>query len=210
MENSQLNQQIIALAGCSLAAKVVSQLAHKGWTDDHYLQTAVNGVLNLEPADAEQVVGSLQEIKVGFTALLEQLYPKGDRDMDIGRYMANLISLQSQFLKSDELVQIVRTRLKQITRQQQLYNKSSDETIDSIASLYQDTLSTLPLKIQVTGQAKYLQQEVVQKQVRTMLFFGLRCAVMWKQLGGRKRDFLFRRRHIAEAINRLDLSADNF
>ncbi len=207
--DTQFNQRIIALAGCCQAAMAVNRLAHNGWIEDHYLETAIKSVLNLDPVNAEDVVGSREMIKSGFNTLLEQLYPKGSRDLEVGRYVANLVSLENQFMKSDELVQIVRTRLTQIKKQQQLYHKNHDETIKSIASLYQDTLSNLPLKIQVTGQARFLQKEEVQQQVRTLLFFGLRCAVLWKQLGGRKRDFIFKRRQIAEAINDLSLTTDN-
>ncbi len=207
--DTQFNHRIMALAGCCQAAVCVNQLAQKGWIEDQFLDTAVSGILNIDPENAEDIVGSPAEIKAGYKALLEQLYPKGSRDMEVGRYVANLISLESQFLRSEELIQIVRTRLRQIKKQQELYDKSSSETIESIAGLYQDSLSTLPLKIQVTGQARFLQEQKVQKQVRTMLFFGLRCAVLWKQLGGRKRDFIFRRRQMAEAINRLQPSPTN-
>ncbi len=97
----------------------------------------------------------------------------------------------------------------QIKKQQELYEKTLDQTVESIASLYQDTVSTLPLKVQVTGQARFLQKEDVQQKVRVLLFFGLRCIVLWKQLGGRKRDFIFKRRQMAEAINNLPQTTDN-
>ena len=208
-QQSQFNQRIIALAGCCQAAMAVNRLAQKGWIEDHYIETAVKSVLNIDPADAEDVVGSREMIKAGFSTLLEQLYPKGTRDLEVGRYVANLVSLENQFMKSSELVQIVHTRLVQINKHQELYDKTLDETTESIATLYQDTLSTLPLKIQVTGQARFLQKEEVQKQVRTLLFFGLRCIVLWKQLGGRKRDFVFKRKQMAQAINNLSLTTDN-
>jgi len=208
-KESQFNQQIIALAGCCQAALAVNRLAQKGWIEDHYLNTAINGVLNLDPIDAEDVIGSRSMIKAGFNALLDQLYPKGSRDIDVGRYVANLVSLENQFMKSNELIEIVHTRLTQINKQRQLYNKTTEETLDSVAVLYQDTLSNLPLKIQVKGQARFLQKAETQKQVRTLLFFGLRCVVLWKQLGGRKRDFIFKRRKIAQAITQLTPTTDN-
>ncbi len=74
-QQSQLNQRIIALAGCCQAVMAVNRLAQKGWIEDHYIETAVQGVLNIDPENAEDVVGSRDMIKAGFSTLLEQLYP---------------------------------------------------------------------------------------------------------------------------------------
>ncbi|HFB66778.1 MAG TPA: lysogenization regulator HflD [Aeromonadales bacterium] len=206
-QQTNLNNQIIALAGCCQAAGMVHDLAHKGFAEHDLTKVAVNSILCLDPQSTEEIYGGVNNIRPGLKLLLEQLYPAGKRNMDIGRYVANLISLQSQLQKNKELVAILQSRLKQIAKQKALFNKDTYELTDSIAELYKDTLSSLPLKIQVTGRAKYLKQETVQKQVRTALMFGLRSAILWRQLGGKKRDFLFKRKAFSETINELELQS---
>ncbi len=209
-QQTQLKNQIIALAGCCQAAGMVHELAHKGFVEDEITRVAVNSILCLQPQTTAEIYGGINAIRPGLKLLLEQLYPSGKRNMDIGRYIANLISLQSQLQKDKELVAILQSRLKQLAKQQSLLNKNTDELTEGIAELYKDTLSTLPLKIQVTGRARFLKQKTVQKLVRTALMSGLRSALLWHQLGGKKRDFLFKRKAFSETINALELQSSSF
>ncbi len=209
MYDNNLNNQIIALAGCCQAAGMVHDLAHKGFIENNVREIAVSSIINLVPETTEDVFGGISNIRPGLKLLLEQLYPSGKRNMDIGRYVANLISLQAQLMKNEELTAILHSRLEQILKQKTLFNRDTYQLTDAIAELYKDTLSTLPLKIQVTGRAKYLKEEAIQKQVRTALMFGLRCALLWRQLGGKKRDFLFKRKLFSKTISQLELQSSN-
>ncbi len=202
-KNSDLESQVIALAGCCQAAGMVYQLSQKGFIEESLIQTALDAVLNLEPENTLQVFGDLDNIQPGLRLLTDQLFPQGKRNIEIGRYIANLVSLQGQLSRSPDLISTIRIRINQINRQKDLLGKDQNSIIKSVASLYQDTISSLPLRIQVNGQARFLQKEDIQNQVRTALLFGLRCAMLWRQTGGKKRDFLFRRKALANQVKML-------
>lgn len=206
MAETNLQNQILALAGCCQAAGMVKDLSQNGYTEQTQLDIAIYALLNQNPETTVAVFGGINHVQNGIQLLLEQLYPAGKRNMDIGRYVANLITLESQLMKNNSLVSILKTRIIQIEKQKNLLNYDNDQIIDSIASLYQDTLSTLPLKIQVTGKARFLKEKNVQRQVRMSLLFGLRCAILWRQLGGKKRDFLFKRKAFTQSIKELQLN----
>jgi len=205
MKQTNLHNQLIALAGCCQAAGMVRDLSQNGFTQQPLLDIAINALLNQKPNSTEEIFGNVRHVQSGLQLLLEQLYPSGKRNLDIGRYIANLITLESQLMKNASLVSILRARLTQIEKQKNLLNYDNYQIIDSIALLYQDTLSTLPLKIQVTGKAKYLKEQETQKQVRMSLLFGLRCVLLWRQLGGKKRDFLFKRKVLTQSLKDLQL-----
>ena len=67
--------------------------------------------------------------------------------------------------------------------------------VSSLASIYSDIISPLAPRIQVAGNPDYLSQPATHK-VRALLLAGVRAAVMWRQMGGKRRNILFKRKHI--------------
>ena len=67
----------------------------------------------------------------------------------------------------------------------------SPQVIARFADIYQRTLSELKPRIQVYGDAGFLQQPDNINRVRALLLTGIRAAVLWQQKGGRRWQFLF-------------------
>jgi len=189
--------QVAALAGCCQSAAMVKQLAYEGFINVSFMDIAVNSVLRIDAKDSQEIFENYTNLRWGAEILLEQLYPKAQRDLETGRYLTNLISLQGQLWRNTEIRSILGDRLAQLNRQRRILEKTQEDLILGIANTYQDTISSLPLRIQVSGHARFLERAEIQNQVRASLMFGLRCAVLWHQSGGLKRHFLFRRRQIA-------------
>jgi high frequency lysogenization protein len=84
-----------------------------------------------------------------------------------------------------------------------------DITIDQLADLYRDTISTLNYRIQVQGRSDYLKDERVAKQIRALLLAGIRAAVLWHQVGGRRWRLLFYRSRIQQTADGLRKSLFN-
>ena len=78
-----------------------------------------------------------------------------------------------------------------------------EQTFEQIATLYQDTISTLNHRIQVQGQVDYLRNDYVSNRVRSLLLAGIRSAVLWHQLGGRRWRLIFFRKRIQETASTL-------
>ena len=75
-----------------------------------------------------------------------------------------------------------------------------DNVLANIASLYQQTLSTLRQRIQVKGNAMYLQQPGVAERIRCMLFAAVRSAHLWRQLGGKRYHLVLYRKALIKAL----------
>ena len=80
--------------------------------------------------------------------------------------------------------------------------------IANLASIYKDVISPLGSKIQVAGNPDILKQAGIQDKVRAVLLAGIRSAVLWRQLGGKRRSIIFQRnkilRVVQELLNQLD------
>jgi len=72
-----------------------------------------------------------------------------------------------------------------------------------IASLYTKTISTLSPRIVINGRPQYLQIDRTVNWIRTLLFAGLRSAVLWKQLGGGRFNLMFGRKKMLEQAQTL-------
>lgn len=75
--------------------------------------------------------------------------------------------------------------------------------VSSLASLYQDTISTFSFRIQVTGEPRYLQNQENANKIRALLLAGIRSAILWDQIGGKRWHLLFFRKQIGKAAKEL-------
>lgn len=77
------------------------------------------------------------------------------------------------------------------------------EAIRELSRLYQGTLSTLPFRIHVRGEVNHLKNDHTACRIRAVLFAGVRAAVLWRQVGGKRWHLLLQRKRIARDVNRL-------
>jgi high frequency lysogenization protein len=71
--------------------------------------------------------------------------------------------------------------------------------MSNLASIYTDVVSPVTRKIQVAGDPEILKRTDTQHQVRAVLLAGVRAAVLWRQLGGKRRHILFSRQQILDS-----------
>ncbi len=77
------------------------------------------------------------------------------------------------------------------------------DIISQLARLYQQTISTLSFRIQISGKPQYLKNTAISNTIRAILLAGIRSAVLWQQLGGRRWHFLLFRSRISKDIHTL-------
>ena len=94
-------------------------------------------------------------------------------------------------------------RINATERQREHYAITSETLIASFASIYSDIISPLGHKIQVTGEPSILKQNVNQYKIRALLLAGIRAAVLWRQVGGKRRHILFSRKKIVDTAKSL-------
>ncbi len=78
-----------------------------------------------------------------------------------------------------------------------------ENVIAGLADIYTDTISTFSFRIQVMGEYQFLQQTRIANQIRTLLFAGVRSAVLWRQLGGNRLKAIYQRTAILETARSL-------
>lgn len=202
--SDRFRDSIIALAGVVQAAALVQQIAHKGTVDGEACETLLASILEQEPATTEAVYGSVSALRLGLKALLEQIsVSHSHRDREIARYCANLLSLERRLARKPGMLQAIGSRIGQAQKQCEHFPVNHDNVIANLAGIYQDTISTLSLRIQVTGLPRNLEAKDNQNRVRALLLAGIRAAVLWRQCGGRRRQLLLQRGRIERTVREL-------
>lgn len=184
----------LALAGVCQAAKLVQQFAQKGEVDQQILETTLNTLLQTSPQNTLAVFGSHEnQLKLGLETLLEQL---NGGSSDLSRYWISLLALEGKLNKNTSAKAELSRRIQYLPTQLQHYQLLDEQMLSTLASIYVDVISPLGAKIHVVGSNHHLQQLSIHHRIRACLLAGIRCAVLWRQVGGTKWQLLFSRRKI--------------
>lgn len=208
MTTHTMQEQVIAFAGICQSAKLVQQLARGQEKQSNAWEASLQSIINTDPATTEDVFGTLSSLDVGLRVMQQQLgHQNEQRDPEITRYLVALITLSRKLLKRMDLQAMLGERLLQVKRQLNHFALRDDQIMGSLAAIYSDIISPLGSRIQVTGDQSLLQQPAVQHRVRATLLCGIRAAVLWQQVGGKRLQLIFSRNkllsHVETCISKL-------
>lgn len=197
MSRASITDQVLALAAIAQAATLASQLAREGVADSKAMAGTVHSILMLDAANTESIFIDRNHLLPGLQTMRDTFERDSPTNSEILRYCASLLHLQRQLAKNNDMLDTIRRRIMQIQKQVEMHgSETHSQVISSIAALYTDTLSTFRFRIQINGNPQYLQQDNVASQIRTVLLGGVRAVILWRQLGGSRFDFIFRRKAI--------------
>ena len=197
----------LALAGVFRAAALVNILANEGTLSENDLRISIESIFETDPENTVQVFGNTKNLSLGFKTLLNQLgKDNSNRDIDIARYVVSMLFLERQLMKSPEMLETLSTGVELATRQSEHFSTTHENVIANLADLYSKTISQVGPRIMVNGEQSYLETTAISNKIRTLLLGGIRSAVLWYQLGGRRWHIIFyRQRYIQKAKEQLDI-----
>ncbi len=230
MSSSQ-DQQTIALAGIFQAASLVDQIAKRGMIPQHNFEASINSIFITSPDSTEDVYGGVKELpfnlQTGLKVAQDMASKNGNISKDVTRYAMGLLHLESRLHKHPKMLEQIGQRIDQIAQQAQFYSSQdnageSEPAIGSSApnfarstvianteALYQETLSTFSFRIQVTGEPNHLKNTDNADKIRALLLAGVRAALLWRQVGGRRWHLLFFRSRVGKSASRILQSAQS-
>ena len=196
----------LALAGLFQAARLAQDLARRGQTDNAAFAASLQSILRLDAPSTQEVFGGTGGVTLGLTLLSDQLRTPADAAaVEMLRYVVALLLLERRLSARPDMLQHMGEEIKQIESRMRFFaaeqNTAADSThprrVEKLAELYTQTISTLTPRIMVSGEHGHLNNPVTAAGVRAALLAGIRAAVLWRQLGGRRWQLLFTRRGIA-------------
>ncbi|WP_224745749.1 high frequency lysogenization protein HflD [Neiella litorisoli] len=193
-------ERMIALSAVCQSAYVVSQIARNGNADQDLLEISLNSILLTEPDNTADVFGGIGNVRTGARHLLSHIEPKSQpRNMDVFRYSVALLALERRLRKADGAFAALAERIEHSKRQLAHSELLDDQMIAGLASIYSDIVSPVGQRIQVAGAPANLKPTANQNKIRATLLAGVRAAVLWRQLGGNRLQFLLGRKKMIAA-----------
>ena len=201
--DTNLFDQIVALAAVFQFAANVEQLAKSGHIPTEHLELAVSSLYSQNPDNTISVYGELGNLVHGLQYLLDTLKKKNKDSTDGIRYVMGILHLQKRLFKQSSMLDAIGSRLEKSRQQAEHFTLTHDNVIAGLADIYASTISTFSFRIQVMGEYHYLQQPRIANQIRTLLFAGIRSAVLWRQLGGSRLKIILKRKQITAIADEL-------
>jgi len=201
---SIMEERVIALAGLMQAVNCVQQVAETGQIKQSELTTALDSLMALNAPSTEAIYGDISNLETGLKSLCTQLSKdKQNRDVNQVRYVIGLLHLQKKLMKKPEMLALISEEIEKMPKHINYFDGiTSTQVIARFADIYSRTVSNLSPRIQVQGEPTFLQQSDNVNKIRALLLAGIRAAVLWRQKGGRRWQFIFQSNKILEtAVN---------
>lgn len=199
-----VRDRTLALAGVFQAAALVRQVARTGEVDRADAETCLESLFVENPQTTEDIFGGVVPVRRGLQVLVEQL--GGDargRDLELARYVISLLVLERKLARSPALLDQIDRGLARIRDQRRHFALMHPTIIGALGQLYADTVSTLLPRIMVTGEARFLEDDDNAALIRALLLGGIRAAVLYRQVGGRRWQIVLQRGRIEAAARAL-------
>jgi high frequency lysogenization protein len=198
-------QKALALAGIFQSAAVVQHLARTGEFQRDAFECSISSVFVLDPPAVEDVYADLRALRLGIDVAIDVLRGRETQKYsETIRYSLGLLHVERSIRHNRDMLAVLRSRLEQLQPQLQHFESLSHPTVVTrLAQLYLDTAGTLPFRIQVKGDPRHLQGEETAHRVRAMFLAGVRAAILWRQVGGSRLDFFFKKSALIAALESL-------
>jgi high frequency lysogenization protein len=205
-----MKDQTLTFAAICQVAFHVQQVSRSGNINEDDLSVLLNSIVEMSPDNTLAVYGGdIANLKQGLELLIDHL---GDfsnngkakeKDPELTRYIISLINLERRLAKDPTQLSLLGDRIAACERQLAHFSIASETLVASFASIYSDIISPLGSRIQVTGEPSILKQTATQHKIRSLLLSGIRAAVLWRQVGGKRRAILFSRKKIVHTAKAL-------
>ena len=196
-----LHDRTMALAATLQAVAQVQYIARHGETDNEQLAAALNTIMVTDPDSIDDIYPDKKVLANGYRWVINQLGDNHQKDVEITRYLVGLLALERKLSRNHAALAMMSERIQQVRRQLQHFAVTDEQVIANIADIYSDIISNLGPKIQISGNPHILQQKQVQNKIRALLLAAMRSAVLWRQLGGKRRQLVFSRKAIVDTAN---------
>ena len=198
MESNTQNRTI-ALAALFQCVSGVNQIANTGNVDADLYKTCLHSILKENPASAEDLYGSLANLKTGLKTMMYQLgsgqmTPDGKpKELETTRYALGLIHLENKLKNNNAIFEQLMNGIKATQEKLEHFAIDHENITASLAELYANTISNIGPKIMIQGDQSHLANPKNAAKIRALLLAGIRAALLWRQAGGSRWKLLFER-----------------
>lgn len=213
---ADLRSETIALAALFQACNQIQKIARTGYADSHASAAIIRALIITDAKtvddiyDPHKLVVGLKQLITSFTSINGE---KQESTIEITKTAFKLIALEQAIEKNAQIFNrlgqsIDNLRLSILSNHSDYEEGNADtvlqeDCIKEYANLYQSLISPNFPKLIIYGEEQYLRISENQDQIRALLLAAIRAIVLWRQVGGRRRFFIFRRKSLLDTAKTL-------
>ena len=196
--------RVMALAGIVQAVHLVPSAARSGLISHDSLETSLKSIFIQNPDSISDVYGGTGDIRLGLS-LLSDMLKRFDANShgELLKYSLAAMALERGLARRPDVSRDLGARIAEIGEKRMLSDTSVDDTVASLANLYETTLSRLDPRINIAGNQNHLQNIANVQRIRALLLSAIRSAVLWNQVGGRRWQLLLCRNQLKMALDNI-------
>ncbi len=198
-----MKDRTLALAALYQVATLVQAIARHGQADETAMRTIMYSLFQLDAPNVLGVYDQLYGLRLGLEQIIEQFEGKQARDIERVRYVVSLLHLERKLSRLPDNLQAIRQRLIELQSEADEHELTDIVLIRELAELYGKQVSTVSPRIMISGEPVYIQNPDNAARIRALLLGGIRNAMLWRQLGGTRKQLIFGRRKWVESAREL-------
>jgi len=191
--------RLIALAGVHQAAHCVQRIASRGSVDSGQMEPCIYSLFQIDADDVPSVFGAPGAVATGARQIIAQLTGQPERDLDLTRYIISLLKHERLLAGRGDMLAAISDGLEAAAAARVGRSLLDRAVLGRLAGIYSATVSKLEPRIIVRGNPLYLQNPENQERIRALLLAGIRAAMLWRQIGGRRLQILLGRKRLLDS-----------
>lgn len=199
-------ERALALAGLIQSCYLVSGIARTGLVGEDSLAGCLDSIFVTNPDETLDVYCGGNGVRTGLRLIMEIA---GDLQIseyaETVRYTGAVLKLEGKLRQHPEVMRSIGAGISAIQEHRSLRDMAvtSEEIVERLSALYEQTAGTFEPRIRVLGQQKHLQNKANTTKIRSLLLSALRSAVLWHQLGGSRMQVFLGRRKLLQATEEM-------
>lgn len=207
MSGVSWEKRALALAGMVQACHLVSTAARTGLVSQDSLDASLQSIFVTNPDSISEVYRGTEGVRLGLRRLKDMLtrFDMAEHGDDL-RYVLAVVKLDSGLQARPEIYRQLGADIA-LVDERRAHRESGgvvdSDAVEELARAYEDNLSAIEPRIRVSGNRHHLQSADNIHRIRALLLAAVRSAVLWRQVGGRRWQFIFARGKLARAVDHL-------
>jgi high frequency lysogenization protein len=197
-------KRVLALAGVLQSLHLVASAARSGMVTQDSLENSLKSVFVQNPKSFSDIYSGTSDIRLGLTLLADMLEKFNPRTHgELVRYTLGIMALERGLSRRPDLVNQIGSRITAIDQQNRIDDSEQgfDISVESLAELYESTLSQMHPRLRIQGSRHHLQNTANVQRIRALLLSAVRSAVLWHQVGGRRWQLVLSRHKMKTALS---------
>jgi len=196
----------MALTALFQIAHMLKEIAWNGTPrNKKSLSIMTQSVLTSSIDDVFNSYQELDDLQVGLDALASSFkISKKVEDKDIARYALSFIHLERKLAKDQDRLDRIASGLERVRKLIKIHPCTHEAIMANLASIYTDNISTLKFQLHISGRSVYINDASSSNVLRTLILAGVRAAVLWHQLGGRRWHLMINKDSIRQDLKQIE------